>query len=121
VTTHILTHQAHPGSFQEYCSGTSSMEHWMMNNAALALGISPEANTFFRLYALFIFSCIFLSSVHVLHLSGIASLLKHQKSISFSVGYLFDVMARSARVFSYIIMHILSYRYFLNIFVAQFF
>lgn len=86
------------------------MEHWMMKYAALALGISPKANIFFRVYALLIFGCISLSSVHVLHLSGIARMLEHRQNISFSVGYLFDVLARSARVVSYVIMHILSYR-----------
>jgi hypothetical protein len=91
-------------------SKQGEMEHWMMKHAALALGISSEATLFFRLYALFIFVCITTSSIRVLHFSGIASLLEHRQNVSLSVGYLFDVLARSARVISYVIMHVLSYR-----------
>ncbi|XP_059477018.1 putative gustatory receptor 28b [Neocloeon triangulifer] len=88
------------------------MEHWLMHKAALALGISAESSLFFRLYALSIFVLISVSSIHVLHLSGLASLIENRaQNISVSVAYLFDVLARSARVISYVIMHLLSYRH----------
>ncbi|CAB3362333.1 Hypothetical predicted protein [Cloeon dipterum] len=88
------------------------VEHWLMQKAALALGISAQGSFFVRAYALSLFVLITVSSVHVLHLSGVASLIENRKHhISVSVAYLFDVLARSARVISYFIMHLLSYRH----------
>jgi hypothetical protein len=74
------------------------------------LGITANPSLISRIYSLFIFCIITMSCTHVLYKSGIQPLLNPETDVTLSIAYLFAFFARIARVISYVIMHILTYK-----------
>ncbi|CAB3373299.1 Hypothetical predicted protein [Cloeon dipterum] len=87
------------------------MERVFLRKSALLLGLPAEPSAWSRLYSLVIFLLVTLSSLHVLYKLGLEPLLNRRSDVTLSIAYIFDFMARIARVVSYVIMHILTYKH----------
>ncbi|XP_059473482.1 putative gustatory receptor 28b [Neocloeon triangulifer] len=87
------------------------MERVFLRKSSRVLGLPPEATVWSRVYSLVIFLLVTLSCLHVLYKSGLEPLLDRRSDVTLSIAYIFDFMARTARVISYIIMHLLTYKH----------
>ncbi|XP_059479287.1 putative gustatory receptor 28b [Neocloeon triangulifer] len=87
------------------------MEQVFVKRLSCVLGITSRPTLRSRLYSLSIFCVITSSCLHLLYKSGLEPLLNPNTDVSLSIAYMFDLIARIARVISYIIMHILTYKH----------
>jgi len=87
------------------------MEQQFVKKLSCFLGITARPTNCSRVYSLFIFFLITSSCMHMLYKTGFEPLLNPNTDVSLSIAYMFDLIARIARVISYVIMHILTYKH----------
>ncbi|CAB3363481.1 Hypothetical predicted protein [Cloeon dipterum] len=87
------------------------MEQVFVRKLSCILGINSRPTIRSRFYSLSIFCVITSSCLNLLYKSGLEPLLNPDTDVSLSIAYMFDLIARIARVISYIIMHILTYKH----------
>lgn len=101
----------HLGGSNKQMSSSAKMEQAFVRKLSCVLGITSQPTCCSRVYSAFIFCVVSSSCMHVLYTTGLEPLLNPNSDASLSIAYMFDFIARIARVVSYIIMHILTYKH----------